>query len=51
MIGSQHAELLQEGIILCCEASVENCCRKVLFREMELVWRTVAGRYSFVMLS
>ena len=30
---------------------MENCCRKVSFSNTELVWRTVEGRYCFVMLS
>ena len=30
---------------------MENCCRKVLFCDVEPVWRTVAGRYCFVMSS
>ena len=46
---SQCGELLQEGIVLCCRASVENCCRKVLFCDRDPEWRTVAGRYSCVM--
>ena len=27
---------------------MENCCRKVLFCDMETVWRIVAARYDFV---
>ena len=30
---------------------MENCFRKVLFSDAEPVWRTVAGRYCFVMQS
>ena len=30
---------------------MENCCRKVLFCDMDPVWRTVAGRYCFVIRS
>ena len=63
---SKCGELLQEGIVLRFGASVEKCLRKVLFCdvellyrtvaervffEVELVWRTVAGRYSFVIWS
>ena len=48
---SQCGELLQEGIVLSCRASVKNCCLKVLFWDAEPVWRTVARRYCFVMLS
>ena len=31
VIRSQCGELLQEGIVLCCGASVENCSKKVCF--------------------
>ena len=34
-----------------CGAGVEKCCRKILFCDMEPVWRIVAGRYFFVMRS
>ena len=30
---------------------MENCCRKVCFCDSELVCRTFAGRYSFVIRS
>ena len=30
---------------------MEYCCRKVLFCDAEPVWRTVVGRYCFVMQS
>ena len=28
-----------------------NCCRKILFCHMDEMWRTVAGRYCFVIQS
>ena len=40
---------MQEGIVLGCGANMANSCRKVYFCDVELVWRTVAGRYCFVM--
>ena len=30
---------------------MENCCRKVMFGDSEPVWRTVTGRYYFVIHS
>ena len=50
VIGSHSRELLQEGIVLLCGASVVNCCRKEQFCDIVLVLRTVAGRYCFVIL-
>ena len=41
-------ELLQEVIDLTFGASVENCLRNVLFCDVELLYRTVAERYCFV---
>ena len=51
VICSQCGEELQEGFVLLCGASVENCFRRVLFCDAVPVWATVAGKYSFVMWS
>ena len=48
MIWIQCKELMQEGIVLLYGSSVENCCREVLFCDIEPVWRSVLGMYCFV---